>query len=44
MDPQGCIDCGACVPACTSDSIKPVEDLAEDQKEFVASNAGFFSK
>ena len=44
VDPEGCIDCGACVPVCTSDSIKPIEDLTEEQKEFIASNAAFFAK
>lgn len=44
IDPVECIDCGACVPVCTSDSIKPVEDLTEEQQEFIASNAAFFAK
>ena len=44
VDPEGCIDCGACVPVCTSDSLHPIDDLSEDQKGFVATNAAFFGK
>jgi len=44
VDPQGCIDCGACVPVCTSDSIKPADDLSEGEQEFIASNAAFYAK
>ena len=44
VDPQGCIDCGACVPVCTSDSIKPADDLTEEEKEFLAKNAAFYAK
>ena len=44
VDPEGCIDCGACVPVCTSDSLHPIDDLTEEQKEFVARNAAFFGK
>ena len=44
VDPQGCIDCGACVPVCTSDSIKPADDLTEGEKEFIAKNAAFYAK
>jgi NAD-dependent dihydropyrimidine dehydrogenase PreA subunit len=44
VDPEGCIDCGACVPACTSDSIHALEDLPEDKKEFVEKNAEYYKK
>jgi len=43
IDPVGCIDCGACVPVCTSDSIHPADELSDDQKRFVESNAAFYS-
>lgn len=43
VDPVGCIDCGACVPACTSDSIIPVDDLSEEQKVFIEKNASFYN-
>jgi ferredoxin len=43
VNPADCIDCGACVPACTSESIKPIDDLADGQKKFVDINAQFFA-
>jgi ferredoxin len=43
VDPNGCLDCGACVPVCTSDSIHSIDDLPEDQKRFLEKNAGFFA-
>jgi len=43
VDPSGCIDCGACVPVCTSDSIHPADDLAEDAKHFIDTNAAFYT-
>ena len=42
VDPVECIDCGACVPACTSDSILAVDDVPEDKKPFIERNAAFF--
>ena len=44
VDPEGCIDCGACVPACTSDSIFVAEELPEDKKEFLEKNAAYYKK
>jgi ferredoxin len=32
VDPEGCIDCGACIPACTSDSILRRRRCAGRQK------------
>lgn len=43
IDPAGCIDCGACIPACTSDSIFTADDLPEDKKEFLEKNAAYFA-
>jgi len=43
VDPVGCIDCGACVPVCTSDSIYLVDDLPDESKRFVDMNAVYFS-
>ena len=42
IDPVECIDCGACVPACTSDSIHALDDLPEDKKNFIETNAAFY--
>jgi len=42
VDPDGCIDCGACVPVCTSESIHALDDLPEDAKQFVETNAAYY--
>ncbi|MFZ0291576.1 MAG: 4Fe-4S binding protein [Candidatus Sulfotelmatobacter sp.] len=42
VDPAECIDCGACIPACTSDSIVAVDDVPEDKKQFIETNAAHF--
>jgi NAD-dependent dihydropyrimidine dehydrogenase PreA subunit len=44
VDPEGCIDCGACVPACTSDSIFVADEVPDDKKEFIEKNAAYFAK
>jgi len=43
VDPAGCIDCGACVPVCTSDSIYSVDDLPEESKKFIDTNTAYFA-
>ena len=43
IDAVECIDCGACVPACTSDSIYTQEDLPDDKKQFAEANAAHFA-
>ena len=43
VDPNGCIDCGACAPVCTSDSIRPLDELPEELKSFAEKNAAFYS-
>jgi len=42
VDPEGCIDCRARIPACTSDSIHAIDDVPEDKKDFVEKNAAFY--
>ncbi len=42
VDPEGCIDCGACVPVCTSDSVKVGDELEENEKHFLESNAAYY--
>ncbi|MGO8983335.1 MAG: ferredoxin family protein [Terriglobales bacterium] len=44
VDPETCLDCGACVPACTSEAIFVADELPEDKKEFIEKNAAHFSK
>jgi ferredoxin len=43
VDPAGCIDCGACVPACTSDAIFAAEDMPEEKKDFLEKNAAYYA-
>jgi NAD-dependent dihydropyrimidine dehydrogenase PreA subunit len=44
VNPDDCIDCGACVPVCTSDSIIAADDLPDDKKHFIRANADFFKQ
>ncbi len=38
IDPESCIDCGACVPACPVDAIAQDYRLAADQKFWIDVN------
>jgi NAD-dependent dihydropyrimidine dehydrogenase PreA subunit len=42
VDPAECIDCGACLPVCESNSIFALDDVPEDKKSFIEKNAAFF--
>ena len=42
VDPAECIDCGACIPVCTSDSILAIDDLPVEKVQFVERNAAYF--
>ena len=42
IDPDECIDCGACVPVCPTESIFVLEELPEDKQEFAEKNAAHF--
>ena len=44
IDPDECIDCGACGPVCPVEAIYPEEDVPADQQEFTQKNADFFAK
>jgi ferredoxin len=44
VDPEGCIDCGACIPVCTSDSIHAIDEVPEEKKDFIAKNAAFYKR
>ena len=39
IDPESCIDCGACVPECPVEAIYYEDDVPADQREFIALNA-----
>ena len=39
INPDECIDCGACEPACPVEAIYAVDDLPADQEKWVQINA-----
>lgn len=39
IDPDVCIDCGACIPECPVQAIYAEEDVPGDQQEWIAKNA-----
>jgi ferredoxin len=42
IDPNECIDCGACEPACPVTAIFAEDDVPDDQKGFTEVNALWF--
>ena len=44
INPDECIDCDACVPACPVDAIFEESEVPEDQKEFIAKNYEFYGQ
>ncbi|MCK9487441.1 MAG: ferredoxin family protein [Dehalococcoidia bacterium] len=42
IDPDECIDCGACEPACPVSAIFAEDDVPDDQKHFTEINALWF--
>jgi NAD-dependent dihydropyrimidine dehydrogenase PreA subunit len=43
INPEECVDCGACKLICKVDAIYYETDLPDDQREFLADNAAFFT-
>ena len=39
IDPEQCIDCGACTPECPVEAIFHEDDVPNDQQEFIQLNA-----
>lgn len=39
IDPDTCIDCGACVPECPVSAIFPLDDVPEEWRHFIEINA-----
>lgn len=39
INPEVCIDCGACIPECPVQAIYTEDDVPEDQKEWIQINA-----
>ena len=44
IEPEDCIDCGACVPACPVEAILPESELPEKWRHFTRINAYYFKK
>ena len=44
VDPQDCIDCGACIPVCPTNSIYVLEELPAELQQFAAANAAYFGR
>jgi len=39
INPDVCVDCGACIPACPVKAIYDVIDMPEDKDHWIAKNA-----
>lgn len=44
IDPEVCIDCGACLPVCPVEAIYQADDLPDDKKQYAAINADHYKK
>jgi NAD-dependent dihydropyrimidine dehydrogenase PreA subunit len=44
IDPEVCIDCGACEPACPPQAIFPLDLLPEKWAQYTQMNADYFKK
>jgi len=44
IDPEACIDCGACIPVCPTNSIFILEELPADKADFAGKNAAYYGK
>jgi NAD-dependent dihydropyrimidine dehydrogenase PreA subunit len=42
VDPDECIDCGACEPACPVSAIFAEDDVPDNMKKFIAINATWY--
>lgn len=42
INPDECIDCGACEPACPVEAIFPDDEIPAGEEASVAANAAFF--
>ena len=43
INPDECVDCGACRIACRLDAIEYETDLPDDERQHIADNAAFFA-
>ena len=44
IDPDECIDCGACVPACPVEAIFALDETPEKWESFIPVNAQYYRK
>ena len=44
IDPETCIDCGACVPVCPVQAIFPAEEVPEKWKHFTQMEVDWYAK
>ncbi|MEQ8424653.1 MAG: 4Fe-4S binding protein [Cyclobacteriaceae bacterium] len=44
MDPETCIDCDACVPACPVDAIFEESQVPDEWKKYIPLNYQFFGQ
>lgn len=44
IQPDECIDCGACAPECPVSAIFPAEEVPDAWKSFIQKNADYFKK
>ena len=43
IDPNECIDCGACEPACPVEAIYPEDEVPDEWQDAIALNSDFFA-
>jgi ferredoxin len=44
IDPEACIDCGACIPVCPTNSIFTLDELPAESQQFAGTNAAYYGK
>lgn len=44
INPDECIDCGACAPECPVSAIYPADQTPEQWRHFIQMNADYFKK
>lgn len=44
INPDDCIDCGACESACPVNAIFPDDEVPEGEKQYIQINADYFKK
>jgi NAD-dependent dihydropyrimidine dehydrogenase PreA subunit len=44
INPEECIDCGACEPACPVTAIWPEDNVPDDQQKYIPMNYEYFGQ